>query len=61
MSVYLRANFEVSNIILTSFSRAGGGGGGGGGVILPPPPQNEPLKSPPRSGLRTNVSSIVFI
>ena len=31
-------------------------GGGGGGGILPPtapfPPQNEPLKSPPRLGLR---------
>ena len=44
MSVYLRAKFEVSSIILTSFRQ---------GVILPPPPppQNEPLKSPPRLGL----------
>ena len=46
MGVYLRATFEVSSIILTSFRQ------GGGGVILPPPPQNEPLKSPPRLGLR---------
>ena len=47
MRVYLRAKFEVSSIILTSFRQ---------GVILPPPPptppQNEPLKSPPRLGLR---------
>ena len=43
MGVYLRAKFEVSSIILTSFRQ---------GVILPsPPPQNEPLKSPPRLGL----------
>ena len=40
MDVYLRAKFQVSSIILTSFRR---------GVILPlppPPSQNEPLKSP---------------
>ena len=45
MGVYLRAKSEVSSIILTSFRQ---------GVILPPPtpPQNEPLKSPPRLGLR---------
>ena len=44
MSVYLRAKFEVSSIILTGFRQ---------GVILPPlpPPQNEPLRSPPRLGL----------
>ena len=44
MSVYLRAKFEVSSIILTGF---------GQWVILPPllPPQNEPLRSPPRLGL----------
>ena len=44
MRVYLRAKFEVSSIILTSFWISGdglgvvvvvGGGGGGGGVILP--------------------------
>ena len=43
--VYLRAKFEISSIILTSFRQ---------GVILPPPPplpQNEPLKKPPRLGL----------
>ena len=45
MGVYLRAKFEVSSIILTSFRQ---------GVILPPPPipQNEPLKSPPRLGFK---------
>ena len=45
MDVYVRAKFEISSIILTGFSQ---------GVILPPPPipQNEPLKSPPRLGLR---------
>ena len=46
MGVYLRAEFEASSIILTSFRQ---------GVILTPPhtqtPQNEPLKSPPRLGL----------
>ena len=48
MSVYLRAKFQVSNIILTSFRQ---------GVILPPSrahthtPQNKPLKSLPRLGL----------
>ena len=45
MRVYLRAKFEVSSIILTSFWISGdglgvvvvvvGGGGGGGAVILP--------------------------
>ena len=48
MGVYLGAKSEVSSIILTSFRQDGGGG-----VILPPPPpQNEPLKSPPRLGLK---------
>ena len=31
MSVYLRAKFEVSSIIVTSFIQGAGGGGGGGG------------------------------
>ena len=44
MSVYLHAKFEVSSIILTGFRQ---------GVILPiPQPQKEPLKSPPRLGLK---------
>ena len=43
MSVYLRAKFEVSSVILTSFRQWGG-------IIYPP--QNEQLKSPPRLGLR---------
>ena len=46
MCVYLRTEFQVSRIILTSFRQ---------GVILtpshPPSMQNEPLKSPPRLGL----------
>ena len=44
MSVYLRAEFLVCRITLTSFRQ---------GVILPPPPppQNEPLKSTHRLGL----------
>ena len=41
MSVYLRTQFEVSNVIVTSFRKR---------VILPQPP-NQPLKSPPRLGL----------
>ena len=49
MGAYLRAKFEASSVILTSFRQSGGE------VILPPPPptpKNEPLKSPPRLGLR---------
>ena len=48
MDVYLRAKFRVSSIILTSFIQ--------GGNFTPLPPQNEPLKSPPRLGLRTEYS-----
>ena len=46
MGVYLRAKFEISSVIVTSFRQ--------GGNFTPPPtlPQNEPLKSPPRLGLR---------
>ena len=51
MSVYLRAKFEVSSIILTSFRHGG---------IVPPPPQNEPLKSPPRLGLKSRKLNILF-
>ena len=47
MSLYLRAKFEASSIILTSFRM------GGGCNFTFPPPQNEPLKSPPRLGLIT--------
>ena len=39
MSVYLRANFQLSSITLTSFRLEGGG------YFTPPAPQNEPLKS----------------
>ena len=35
MCVYLRAKFEVSSIILTSFRQRGGRGGGA--ILLPPP------------------------
>ena len=65
MSVYLRAKFEVSSIILTSFRQDGKGWGrGGGGVILPPPPpppQSKPLKSPLRIGLNTVTEEIIHI
>ena len=44
MGVYLPAIFEVSSIILTSFRQGGGRNSS--------PPQNEPLKSPPRLGLK---------
>ena len=52
MGVYLRAEFEVSSIILQVLDRLEGAGG----IILlpPPPPQKEPLKSPPTLGLRLN-------
>ena len=44
MDVYLRAKFEVSSLILTSFKQEGGSN-----FITPLlPPQNEPLKNPPR-------------
>ena len=49
MAVCLLAKFEVSSIILASFTDEGGGWGG----ILPPAPtQNEPLKNPLRLGLK---------
>ena len=48
--VYLRAKFNFSSIILTSFRQ---------GVILPLPPQNELLKKPPRLGLM-QISKIYF-
>ena len=43
MCVYLCTKVQVSSIILTDFRQ---------GVILHPPPQNEPLKHPPRLGLK---------
>ena len=46
MCVYLRAKFEVSSIILTSFRQ--------GGLISPSASQNKPLKSPPRLELKAN-------
>ena len=39
MGAYLRAKFEASGIILTSFKQL---------KLPPPPPQIKPLKSPPR-------------
>ena len=48
MGLYLRATFEVSSITLTGFRQ----GWVGVVILLPPPPQNEPLKIPPRLGLR---------
>ena len=47
MGLYLRAKFEVSSIILTGF-RWG---------AVNSPPQNEPLKSPPRLGLKLVIIS----
>ena len=44
MRVYLRSKFQVSGMILSSFRH--------GGKFTLFPPQNEPLKSPPRSGLK---------
>ena len=46
MSVYLRAKFEVSRIIVMSFRHDVGN-------FTLPPPQNEPLKNLPRLGLST--------
>ena len=48
MSVYLRAKFQVSSITLTNFRFRGWVGS-----FTPPLPQNEPLKSPPRLGLKS--------
>ena len=51
MRVYVRAKFEISCIIATSFRQ---------GLILPSPPppaENEPLKSPPRLGLKWSSQS----
>ena len=47
MYVYLRTNFQVFRIILPTFRQ-------GGGEFTPPllPPQNQPIKNPPRSGLK---------
>ena len=49
--VYLCAKFEVSSIILTSFRQ--------GGNFTPLPPQNEPLKSPPRLGLKPFLAKLL--
>ena len=52
MCVHLCTKFKVYSIILTSFRQ---------GIILPPhllPPQNEPLKIPPRLGLRRLLKEI---
>ena len=50
MCVYVRAKFEVSSIILTSFRQ------GEGGNFNPLLPQNKPLKSPPRLGLKQTIT-----
>ena len=54
MWVYLRTNFQVCSILLKSFRQAAE-------VILSPPPhthtpQNEPIKSPPRLGLKVSLN-----
>ena len=48
MCVYLRANFQLSSIILTSFKQ---GGRGRGNFTLSLTSQSVPLKSPPKLGL----------
>ena len=48
MGVYLRAKFEFSSLILTSFRH-------GDNFTPAPPLQNELLKSPPRLGLNTRL------
>ena len=60
MCVYLRAKFEVSRIILTSFRQRWKGGWVSGegrrGVILPQTtPQNEPLKRTSRLELKISL------
>ena len=45
MCVYIRAKFQVSSIILTRFRQRGN-------FTPTHPPQNEPLKNPPRLGLK---------
>ena len=55
MNVYLRTKFYFSSTILTSFRQV---------AILAPPPslhQKEPLKSPPRLELKSNVRKRRFI
>ena len=52
MSVYLCVKFEFSSISLTSFRW---------GNAPPPPPQNEPLKSPPRLGRRSEDCSYIVL
>ena len=53
MSVYLRAKFEVSSIILTSFRQ------GGEGNSLPRHTSKQPLKRLPRLGLRKPITIII--
>ena len=51
MGVYLSAKFGGSSIILTGFRQ-------GSNFTPPPPPspQNEPLKIPPRLGLKVKLN-----
>ena len=48
MCVYVCVKFEVSSVILTSFTPA----------PSPLSPQNKPLKSPPRLGLKSKISEL---
>ena len=52
MWVYLRTEFQVSSIIVTSFKQVGE-------TLPPPPPQKKSLKSLSRLGLRSIYGSIV--
>ena len=53
--MYLRAKFEISSIILTSFRQEEVGKGG---EIYTHPPQNEPLKSPPRCLIKSHTKTL---
>ena len=50
--VYLRAKFEVSSALATSFRL--------GEIILPPPPTSKALERPPRLGLTSFLKKFLF-
>ena len=54
MCVYLRTKFEAFSIILKSFTQ-----GGEGSSFTHPQPLKEPLKIPPRLGLKGESQNII--